>query len=106
GQVLVISATILELDVERARHLRERVIASTMHAEGEDPIVVGENGVGAVALVNIEVHDDGPIDAPLGLERTDCDGHIVENAEPFAAVGEGVAMNLAGEIHRDAYLER
>ena len=67
--------------------------------------VAGEDGVRAVALMDVEVDDGRAAHAPLAPQQPDRDGDVVEHAEALAVIGEGV-MRSAGEVHRDAVLQR
>ncbi len=49
-----------ELDVQAARRLDGGVVLADMNRVGEDPRVVGEDGVGTVPLMRIGVQDEDP----------------------------------------------
>jgi hypothetical protein len=47
----------------------------------------------------------GACNSVVALKRADRDRNVVEDAEAFAVIGEGM-MRSAGEIHRDPVLDR
>jgi len=49
-----------EFDVQRAGRLDGGVVLADVDRIGEDPRVRGEDGVGAVTLMRVGVHDEGP----------------------------------------------
>jgi hypothetical protein len=59
----------------------------------------------AISLMHVEIDDGGAADPPFTLQQPDCDGDVVEHAEPLAVIGEGV-MRAAGEVHRGAIAQR
>jgi selenocysteine lyase/cysteine desulfurase len=75
-----------------------------MDGEGEDGIVLAENGGGAVAVVDVGVHYQGADDFVAGLQRANCDGYIVDGTKTFAVAGIGV-MEAAAEVAAEAVLE-
>jgi hypothetical protein len=73
--------------------------------KSEDGIVVAENVSGAVALMNVGVHDDSVLDEFIALQAADSDGDVVYRAEAFAVIGVGV-VKAAGEVAGEAVAER
>ena len=104
-QILVVSHTVSQFLVAAPIHFVERKVLRAMHVERVHRIVVRKHGVCTVSLMHIEVHDTRATDLALRLQSTDGDRHIVEHAEPFAAIGKRV-MCATGEVHRDAVLRR
>src|SRR5689334_3619412 len=87
------------------RSLVKGVVPAAMHAEGEDAVVAGKDGVRTVPLVDVEVDDGGASHAAAALQASDRDGDVVEDAETLAVVGKGVVCS-PGQVHRHAVLER
>src|SRR5580704_9090825 len=75
-----------------------------MDGEGEDGIVFGKDGGGAIAVVDVCVDDHGAGDFVAGLKSTDGNGYIVDGAEPFAVAGIGV-VEAAADVAAEAVLE-
>jgi hypothetical protein len=61
-----------------------------VHGEREDGVVFLEDLCSAVALVNVTVDDHHALHRAFGLQRARRDRAVVEDAEAFAAVAEGV----------------
>jgi len=72
-----------------------------MNGEGEDGMVAGENEGGAVALVDIGIYNDDFARGAIGLKAANCYGDIMNGAESFAMVREGV-VETAGEIRGES----
>lgn len=104
-QIGVVVGVVGQRDVEVARRLVEGVIALAVDGAGEDLRGVVEYRGGAVAVVNVEVEDRDALDGPVVEERGGGDGEVIEDAEAFAAVSEGV-VGAAGEVAGDAEAER
>ena len=104
-QVRIVAGAVGELDVEAARHTREGIVPRAVHAEGEYPFVAGEDRVGAVPLVHVEVDDRGARDPAFVLQGAHRHRDVVEHAEALAVIGEGV-VRAAGEVDREAVGER
>ena len=71
-----------------------------MEREGEGFRLALEDRGGAVALMDVEIDHQRPLDQPLLAQNADRDGDIVEEAEARAMIGEGVvaaAGGVAGE---------
>ena len=71
-----------------------------MEREGEGLRLALEDRGGAVALMDVEIDHQRPLDQPLLAQNADGDGDIVEEAEARAMIGEGVvaaAGGVAGE---------
>ena len=91
--------------VQRAGHLAARVIGGDVDRVGENARVSAEEGVGAVALVRVGIHDHDPQFGPVGLEVAHGHRDIVEQTKPLPPVGERV-VRAAGEVGRDAVRQR
>ena len=102
---MLIARAVRKLDVEGAGDLVEWVIPAAMHAESEDAIVAGEDGVGPVPLMDVEVDYGSAPYTVSALQASNGDRDVVEDAEPFAVVGKCV-MRSSREIHRYAVFER
>jgi hypothetical protein len=76
-----------------------------MHAEGEDTVITGEDGVRAVPLMYVEVDDSGTTNASGALKRSHSDSDVVEDTESLAMIGERVVRS-AGKVHRNSVVER
>jgi hypothetical protein len=105
SEVFVVTGAIGQLDVERARDFVEWVVSATMHAEGEDTVITGEDGVRAVPLMYVEVDDSGTTNASGALKRSHSDSDVVEDTESLAMIGERVVRS-AGKVHRNSVVER
>src|SRR5579863_3867791 len=64
----------------------------------------GEDGGGAVAVVDIAVHGHGGADLVIALHAPDGHGHVMNHAETFAVVGEGV-VKAAANVNGDALFQ-
>jgi hypothetical protein len=71
---------------------------------GEDPRLVGEHGRGAVALVDVGVEHQHPLDPALGQEHRRRHRQIVPHAEPAAEGAVGV-VGAASQVARPAVVE-
>jgi hypothetical protein len=83
----------------------ERVVLAAVHAERENALVAGEDRVGPVALVDIEVHDERASDSAVALQRAYRDRGVVENAKALAVRRERVVRS-ARQVHGDPVLQR
>ena len=75
-----------------------------MHREREYAWVTLEDCRRAVALVDIEVDDQGPGCAPLSLQHADGDGNVVQHAEALAVIGKRV-VGAARQVARHAVFQ-
>ncbi len=65
----------------------------------EDPVVAAEGVLGAIAVVDVPVHDQHPLE-PLDLHQVlGGDGHVVEQAEAHGPLGRGVVAGGAQQGH-------
>ncbi len=80
-----------------------RVIVELVDGDGEDGIVFAEDGGGAVAVMDVGVHDHGAGNFVAGLECADGYGYIVDGAESFAVAGIGV-VEAAADVTAEAVL--
>ena len=94
-----------DADVEIARLLGWRVVRLAVEREGEGLRLVLEDRGGAVALMNVEIDHQRPLDQSFLTQDPDCDGDIVEEAEACAVVGEGM-VTAAGRVAGQSMLER
>jgi menaquinone-9 beta-reductase len=84
---------------------QEREVAGAVNREAEDVAIIREQCGRAVAPVDVGVDDGEAIRAAPGLHRSDRDGHIIENAEALAPVGEGV-VRATRQVDACAVLQR
>ena len=103
-QILVVTGAILERDIERTGIFPQWKVAGTVHRHGEHGRVVGKDLRRAIALVDVAVKDQHPLDGPSGLHFPGRHGRVVEHAEALAPVGAGV-VRASGEAGGDAILE-
>jgi len=82
-----------------------------VNGKGEDSGIIPKDESGSVSLGDIEIQDGHPPCSTLLLDDPGCDSHIIEDAEPFPVVREGV-MRPAGinpavatRSRRRAYLD-
>src|SRR5258708_14023283 len=80
------------------------VVVQLVDGEGEDGIVLAEDGGGAVAVVDVGVDDHGAGDFVAGLQGADGYGYVVDGAEAFAVAGIGV-VEAASDVAAEAVLE-
>ena len=92
-------------DVEIAGLLRGRIVGLAMKREGEDLRLALEDCGGAVALMDVEIDHQGPLDQPFAAQHADGDGDIVEEAEARAVAGEGMVA-AAGGVAGEPLLQR
>src|ERR1700722_12187358 len=69
-----------------------------MNADEEDRAVGVENGLGAVAVVDVEIDDGDFIEAVFLLEVTGGDGDVGEEAESHGRIGLGVVAGRADSV--------
>ena len=67
-QIPVIGSAVLEPDVEIAPRLEHRVVVLLVDREREDTRIALEDHRGAVAVVDVAVHDRRPADLAVALE--------------------------------------
>ena len=92
-------------DVEIARLLGWRVVRLAVEREGEGLRLAPKDRGGAVALMDVEIHDQRPLDQPFLTQDPDCDGDVVEEAEAGAVIGKGM-VTAAGCVAGQSMLER
>src|SRR5260370_42588638 len=80
------------------------VVVQLVDGEGEDGIVLAEDGGGAVAVVDVGVNDHGAEDFFAGLQGADGYGYVVDGAEAFAVAGIGV-VEAAANVATEAILQ-
>jgi len=105
AEVLGIAHPIMQGHIQVGTHLRQRIVSFAVHRERENLVIILEYGRGAVALMDVEIDDGRPVNVALGPQLADRDGDIVEHAESFAMIGEGV-MRAAGQVAPESVLER
>ena len=105
GQVFFVLGAVRHVDVERARRLRIGVVIFLMDREREHRLIRRENGRRAVAVVDICVNGYGSADKALFLQAADGDGDVVQHAEAFAVVWEGV-VESAAQVRGNPVFER
>ena len=101
GEIVFVAEAIGEIGVESGGRPGLRIIVLLMNGESEDRGIAGKNGGGTVAVVDVGVDDHGSLDGTVVLEAADGDGDVVDDAEAFAVVGEGV-MEAAADVGRRA----
>lgn len=104
GQIFFVGYAVFEIEIERGMGLVGGVVVELVDGEGEDRIVFGENGGGAVAVMDVGIHDHGAGDFVAGLERADGYGYVVDGAEAFAMAWIGV-VKAAADVAAKAVLE-
>src|SRR5678815_1439657 len=104
-EVRVVTGPVAQLDVEASSDFVERVVFAAVHAERENALVAGEDRVGPVPLVDIEVHDERASDSAVSLQRAYRDRGVVENAKALAVRRERVVRS-ARQVHGDPVLRR
>ena len=104
-QVFAVATAVGQLDVERAALFAEGEVLRSVHREGEDVGIAGEDRGGAVALVHIEVDHGGPPDPSFVLQGTNGDRMVVEGAVALAVIGESM-VRPTGEISRRTVFQR
>ena len=104
GQVFFVGDAIFEIQIEGGMRFVGGVVVLLMNGEGEDGIVLAEDGSGAIAVVDVGVHDHGAGDFVAGLQRANGDGYIVDGAEAFAVAGICV-VKAAAEVAAEAVLQ-
>jgi hypothetical protein len=62
--------------------------------------IAGEDGGGAVPLMDIAIHDEDTVGHPRGLQGSSRDGRVVEHTETFPVIRKGV-VGATGEVQRD-----
>ena len=83
-------------DIEIAGFLGRRIVGLAVEREGEDRRLVLEDRRRAVALMDVEIDHQRALDQPLAPQHADRDGHIVEEAEARAVIGEGMVAATGG----------
>jgi hypothetical protein len=120
GEIVVVADPVGQVDIDRRGRLPHGVIVLLVKGDGEDVPGMGsahfgvergglsqgrrrdgrqgnacgagsgEDCGGAVALVDIAINGHGGADLVIPLQAADGDGDIVDHAESFAVIGEGV----------------
>lgn len=90
GEVDGIAAVVREGDIEVAGGFGEGEVVLGVNGKSEEVGVCGEDGGGAVPLVDVTVDDGYSFDVGLLVEVAGGDGDIVEDAEARAIIGVGV----------------
>lgn len=85
-QILFITNSVWQVEVECTLLLACRKILLTVHREGEDVWIAVEDRGGTVSLMNITIDDCDAPDQSIALQDTNRDGNVVEHAVPFAMV--------------------
>ena len=93
-----------QLDVQGARRLDGGVVLADVDRVGEDPRIVGEDGVGAVPLMRVGVQHEDTHVGPGEVLFTDGDSDVIEHAVALSLVRKGV-MRPAGEIAGQAVFQ-
>ncbi len=99
-EILGVADVVGHVEVDVGGRFVGGIVVELVDGESEDGRIVGEDGGGAVAMVDVGVDDDGFADGGVGLEAADGDGDIVNGAEAFAVAGVGVmktATDVAGK---------
>ena len=104
-QIGLVLQAIGEGQVEVAGLLAQREVRGGVGREGEHARIAREDRCGAVALVHVEVHHQQLAHQSFGEQHPGGDGHVVEDAEAAAVVGEGV-VGAAGQVAGQAVLQR
>src|SRR5579859_4141557 len=97
-KIFFILNAVLQINVHRAWRLRVGVIVHLVNREGQNGWVSGEDGGGAVAMMNVQVHGQGASDRFFFLQAADGDGDVVNYAEALAMIGKSV-MKASAYIH-------
>ena len=92
---MFVADAIGEIHVQIRRRLRVGIIIFLMQRQGENTLIAGEDGRGAVPLVHIRIDDQNSLERAVGLQSADGHGNIVDHAEAFA-----VAREMRGGIRR------
>ena len=100
-QVLAIPGACGERDVDdsfrvRPGPARPRPERPLMQRDGEHRRVVGEQRLGAVSVMHVEVDDGDPLEPERELRVPGGDGHVREDAEPHRLGSQGM---VAGRAH-------
>src|SRR5262245_41347269 len=81
GQVLFILDAVIERQIEIGGRFVSGIVIFLMDRECEDGSVVAEDVSGAVAVVDIGIHDDGFFDGVVGLQTADGYGDVMDGAK-------------------------
>jgi len=107
GQVFFIFDAVLERQIEIGGWFVSGIVIFLMNGQRENGGIVAENVRGAVAVVDIGIHDDGFFDGVIGLQAADGYGDVMDRTEALAVVGVGVveaATQIAGEAVAESEL--
>ena len=74
------------------------IVGVLVRGEEEHRRIAPEGVLRAVAVVHVEIHDEHPLHAALGLGVAGGDGHVVEDAEAHAAAGDGVVARRPHQV--------
>jgi hypothetical protein len=97
GEIVFVTDAVGEIGVEIRGRLRFGVIVFLVDGKSEDGGIAGEDGGGAVALMDVGVNDHGGLDGAVGLQAANGDGDVVDDAEAFAVIGKSV-VKAAAEV--------
>lgn len=104
-EVCLIFESVIEADVEVARELSKRKVLLRMHRKGKHRARVRHCSRGAVSLMDIEIDDEDPIDAPVVDESFRSDRKIVEDTEAGTKVRMCMVCS-AGHVARNTMIQR
>ena len=100
-EVLKITAMIRQRDIKIAGWFSHRKIPAAMHRETKDGIIILKaEGIG-VALMHVEIDDEGPSDFLFSLKNPNGDPDVVENAKTLPVI-RACMMRSARQIGADA----
>src|SRR5579871_4627584 len=80
------------------------IIVELVKREGQNACVARENCRSAVAVVDVEVDNEGTLNGSVVLKSADGDGNVVDGAEAFAVSSKGMVESTA-DVESDAIAE-
>src|SRR5919112_5366480 len=92
-KVRAVFHAVRQAKVEIARNLAHGIILFGMHGKGEKIRIIGQAIRRSVALMDIEINDERPLDPARPPKRLCGNRHIVEDTEP--GPGEALAVMAA-----------
>jgi len=73
-----------------------------MRREEEDLGIAPEGILSAIAMVDVEVHDENALQIQLAEDMAGGDGHIVEDTEAHSSAGQGMMAWRAHQVEASA----
>src|SRR5579864_5150122 len=92
------------MHIHRGWRFSRGIVIVLMNGKRKDGLVTGEDGCGAVAVVNVAVNNHGAGDFPLALQFADGNRDVVDSAKTFAMIRKSM-VEAAADVERHTLIE-